>query len=257
MKIPDFSTSLMTALLLLGAGAILIGIALITDRGGITSAAVVISGAICFFCGIFFLTFAGRETFDPVTVSLLPVQGSINLCRITADLGIHGNAWFLPEPFHSGTGVMQLIPVSQYDGKQEVTGDSFLITGCGGVLVPPACTPVLADLRARCNLTVPADPAGLDALFGELGTEVLGCAESVSVIREGNLVTVTLSGYLFTLGCRKIFGESPRCCITSPCPICSLFGVLLAESGKTPVEVRRCEPVEKGDEVTAVFSYAA
>jgi hypothetical protein len=86
---------------------------------------------------------------------------------------------------------------------------------------------------------------------------VLGCAESVSVIREGNLVTVTLSGYLFTLGCRKIFGESPRCCITSPCPICSLFGVLLAESGNTPVEVRRCEPAEKGDEVTAVFSYAA
>jgi hypothetical protein len=229
-------------------------VALATDRGGITSAAVVISGTICIFAGIFILTFAGEETFDTRMISLLPVQGTITVCRLTADLGIHGNAWFLPEKYHQEPGVVQVIPVAQYDGKP-VTGDSFLVTGSGGVLVPPACTPLLLDLEDRCNLTAPADPAAVEALFKELATEVLGCADAVTIVSRDKLVTVTLTGYRFIHGCREIARESPRCCITCPCPVCSLFGVLLARGKDTPVEVRRCEPAEKGDEVTAIFSY--
>lgn len=254
MNLKDRGNLQVAPLLLIGAGAGLIGIALFTDRGGITSAAVVISGTICFFAGIFILTFAGEETFDTQMISLLPVQGTINVCRMAADLGIHGNAWFLPEKYHQESGILQVIPVSQYDGKP-VTGDSFLITGSGGVLMPPACTPLLLDLEERCSLTAPTDPAAFDALFKELATEVIGCADAVTVIRRENLVTVTLTGYRFVRGCREIARESPRCCITNPCPICSLFGVLLAKGKDTPVEVRRCEPAEKKDEVTAIFAF--
>lgn len=255
MKFPKVSTNQAAPLLLLGAGAILIGVALFTNRGGITSASVVIAGAICFFSGVFFLTFAGEETFDTKIISLLPVQGTINLCRITADLGIHGNAWFLPEGYHEETGVQQIVPVAQYD-KKPVSGDSFIVAGCGGVLVPPACAALLSDLRARCSLTVPAEAAGVDALFAELGTEVLACADAVHVARRDNLVTVTLVGYRFVEGCRETARESPRCCTMYPCPVCSLFAVILAESINKPVEMIRCEPAEKGDNVTAVFSYS-
>lgn len=254
MRFFDLHKVQIAPLLLLGTGAILIGIALFGAREGITAAAVVIAGTICFFAGIFLLTFAGEETFDTRMISLLPVQGIINVCRLTADLGIHGNAWFLPEKYHQGSGVVQVIPVAQYNGEP-VTGDSFLATGSGGVIVPPTCNPLLLDLEERCTLTAPAEPAAVDALFKELTTEVVGCADAVTIVRRENLVTVTLTGYRFIHGCREIARESPRCCITCPCPVCSLFGVLLAKSRDSPVEVRRCEPSEKEDQVTAIFAY--
>jgi hypothetical protein len=243
----------MAALLLLSAAAVLIGIAILTDRGGITSAAVVIAGAISFFTGVFVLTFSGGETLDPRMVAILPVQGCINLCRMTADLGILGSASFLPEPFHHRNGVQQYNPVSRYD-LRPVTGEStFQISGQGGVLVEPSCAPLLHDLRRRSGLQVPSDPPALDALFTGLGEDILECAASVRVERQKDTVLVTLSGYLFIEGCRAMAAESPRCCIVSPCPVCSLYGALLAESAQRPVEVQRCGPENDRTSVTVVF----
>ena len=153
MKFPAVSSSLVAAFLLLGAGAVFISVALLTDRGGITSAAVVISGAICFFTGIFILTFAGGKRLIQRSSPFFRCR-AVSTCAgsqpISASTVPHRT---LPETYHKQTGVWQLIPVSRYDGKT-VTGDSFLITGCGGVLVPPSCTPVLSDL---CT---PAQPCG-------------------------------------------------------------------------------------------------
>ena len=253
MKLPSPDSPRMAAFLLVSAGAILIGIAILTDRGGITSAAVVIAGAICFFTGIFVLTFAGGETLDPRMVALLPVQGCINLCRMTADLGILGSACFLPESFHRKKGVQQYNPVSRYD-LRPVTGESsFQLSGRGGVLVEPSCAPLLADLRARHGLQVPSDPPGLDTLFAGLGEDILECATSVRVERREDTVLVTLFGYLFIGGCRAMAAESPRCCMVSPCPVCSLFGAILAESAQKPVEIQSCQPEKNKNSVTAAF----
>ena len=253
MKLPTFDSPRMASFLLLCAGAVLIVVSILLDRDGITSAALVITGCICFFCGIFILTFSRGEPFDPTIVSLLPVSGCINLCRITADLGIMGSAHFLPEPFHQQTGVMQYIPVSRYDNRKLNGDTSFVLSGCGGALVVPACAALMKNLRETHNLNVPSDPPGLDLLIKELGEEVLECVQSVRVKRRDDHVFVILSGYLFIRGCKIMSAESPRCCMVNPCPVCSLFGVLIAESEQKPVEVERCDFTENKNEVMAAF----
>jgi len=254
MKLSFLDSPRTVAFLLLSAGAIFIGIALLTDREEITSFAVVIIGAICFFTGIFVLAYSIGENVDPELVSLLPVQGYINLCRITADLGILGSARFLPPPFHTREGVQQYIPVSRYDNLPVLPGESSIIlTGCGGVLLVPSCAPIMENLRINHGLQVPSDTPGLDALFVELGEEILECAGSVRVEHKENIVVVVLSGYTFIEGCKAMAAESSRCCIVSPCPICSLFGVLLAESTQKPIAMLRCELNTESNTVTAVF----
>ena len=253
MKLSFLDSPRTVAFLLLSAGAIFIGIAMLTDREEITSFAVVIVGAICFFTGIFVMTYSTGENFDPHLVSLLPIQGYINLCRITADLGILGSARFLPPPFHNQEGVQQYIPVSRYDNLPVMGDSSIILTGCGGVLVVPSCAPIMENLRINHGLEVPSDSPGLDSLFVELGEEVLECARSVRVERKDNIVIVILSDYVFIEGCKTMSAESSRCCIVSPCPICSLFGALLAESEQKPVAVLRCEPKIDSNTVTAVF----
>ena len=253
MKLSFLDSPRTVAFLLLSAGAIFIGIALLTDREEITSFAVVITGAICFFTGIFVLAYSTGENVDPELVSLLPVQGCINLCRITADLGILGSARFLPPPFHTREGVQQYNPVSRYDNLPVPGDSSIILTGCGGVLLVPSCAPIMENLRINHGLHVPSDTPGLNALFVELGEEILECAGSVRVEQKENIVVVVLAGYALIEGCRAMAAESSRCCIVSPCPICSLFGVLLAESIQKPIAVLRCEPNTESNTVTAVF----
>ncbi len=116
MKIPLTGKYDTAALVLLAAAALLIGTAYLTNRGDITTAAVVIAGMVCLLTGIFLFILSGGEPIDPRMVGLLPVQGCINLCRVASDLGIHGSACFLPPRLTGSDRVMQFIPVSTYDG---------------------------------------------------------------------------------------------------------------------------------------------
>lgn len=256
MKLPQFSPInryLLVSFLLLACGGIFTAVALLTDRGGISTAAVVISGAVCILTGFFILTFSLDEPLDPEFVAALAPGGSDTVCRITAELGIRGNSWFLPEGYHDGTGVMQLIPVSGYTGEP-VAGDTFLTKGPGGILFPPSSAPLIRLLKAKCGFLVPEDPASADALIRETLTEVLGYAGEVRIERSEGAVTVIMEKYLLFSGCRDIFrNASPRCCAIYPCPVCSLCGTILAESTKKPVSLEECLLSEKDSTVRAVF----
>ena len=92
MKFPHMNPYYRAALVLVVAAAVLVAIAVLTDRRDITTAAVVISALICLLTGIFLATLSRSEPLDLQYVSLLPVQGSINLFQICAELGIQGNA---------------------------------------------------------------------------------------------------------------------------------------------------------------------
>ena len=96
MKVLHLNKYSIAAVLFLIAAAVLVAISLITNLGEFVTAAFVISGMVCGMMGIFMLTFFSGEPIDPRLVGLLPVQGCINLCRIGHDLGITGNAYFLP-----------------------------------------------------------------------------------------------------------------------------------------------------------------
>ena len=96
MKIPKLNPNYRAALVLLLMAGILIATSILSDRNDFTSAALVIAGLACMLTGVFFAALSGSDPLDLRYLSLLPVQGSINLVRTSADLGIQGNAHIIP-----------------------------------------------------------------------------------------------------------------------------------------------------------------
>ncbi|MFH0966175.1 MAG: hypothetical protein V1862_00620, partial [Methanobacteriota archaeon] len=153
-------------LLILLAG-IFMGIAALTDRRDITTAAVILSATVLFLTGVMLFAFSKRESLDERFVSMLPVQGMINLCQVTADIGIAGSACFLPGERTGQKGVMQFMPVTTYSGG-DLSGDSFVSgTGGVGILVPPSGLALQEVLVRYHQMIVPEEQAALTIMIQE------------------------------------------------------------------------------------------
>jgi len=242
------------AILLFAAAAVFIDIALISNPADITTAAFVISGMVCAMTGIFTLTFSAGEPVDPRLLGILPAQGSINLCRITHHLGMHGNAYFLPTRLTGEAKVMQFNPISTYDGKQGPEKGSFRKTGPAGLVTTPSCDLLIKDLRKRNALIVPDKDGELTQLIRETIEDVFKFAPRVSARWNGSTVTITFHDYPSIDGCKIIAQRSPDCCTMSPCPMCSLCGAVIAEGKDSVVTADQCSVSSSSRDVTAVFS---
>src|SRR5665647_1876971 len=102
-------------ILLLGAAAFFIDIALLTSPNNITSSSFIIAGMVCAITGIFTMTFSWNEPVDPRLLGMLPAQGIMNLCSTTQLLGITGKHISFPPalPEMSGScSSIRLLPIS-------------------------------------------------------------------------------------------------------------------------------------------------
>jgi len=241
------------AALFMTAAAVFIAMALITHPGEFITAAFVISGMVCVMMGIFMLTFSGSEPVDPRLVGLLPVQGCMNLCRIASDLGIHGNAYFLPPRVTGEARVMQFNQTLPYDGTAISAKKSFPETGQKGLVTIPSCDPLIQELRKRNELKIPDNHENLIQLLRETTGEIFEFAPRVSIRWNGNTVTITFHRYRFIAGCQLISLESPGCCSRSPCPACSLCGVLIAAGTDKVVGLEQCSVSASARDVNLVF----
>ena len=254
MKFPSLNPHYRAALVLIIMAGVLVTTAVLTNRGDFTSAALVISGLVCLLTGIFFATLSGSDPLDLRYMSLLPVQGSINLTRVCADLGIQGNASIIPEGRDGRTRTMQFLPVAVYNGAP-LPVDSFVTgTDAGGLLMEPSCAPLLRLLREREHLHIPSEMSALHGLIRELGVEVLEVAGRIRSTDEGGIISVTMEEYRLISGCRAMTYESPKCCTANPCPVCSLFATVFAEGTGKVIQLERCAPDPKQPVVSAVFS---
>jgi hypothetical protein len=254
MKFPRLNPYYRAALILIVAALVLVAIAVVTDRRDLTSAALVIASTVCLVTGIFLATLSGGDPLDLRYVSLLPVQGCINLSRVCADLGIMGNACILPPGKDGRVSSLHFIPVADYHPSPP-GGNSF-VTGSdtAGLMIVPAAAPLLEEIRDREHMVVPSDMPALLDLVREVGVDVLEIADLVTTTTDGTNVTVKLDEYRLTHGCRAMRAESPKCCTTNPCPVISLIACLLSEGTKTVVQVERCSPDDEGRSVTAAFT---
>ena len=242
------------SLALVAVGAVQLVAAIVADRRDITSAGLVISASICLITGIFLAVLSTSEPLDTRYVSRLPVQGSINLCRVCADLGIQGTGHFLPAGSGGRTRTRLFIPVAELETIPP-DGESFTFEhGSAGLLVEPSGTALYNEIRTNQNLALPSDMPAILALLKETGEDVLEIADKVIAEASGDTVTVSLKNYRLFDGCTAIHAESPRCCQMYPCPVLSLFGTILAEGQETIVTMERCIPDAKERSVTAVFT---
>jgi deoxycytidylate deaminase len=254
MKFPRLNPFYQASLILVAAAVILVAVAILTDRRDLTSAALVISALVCLITGIFLALLSSSEPLDSRYMSLLPVQGCINLCSVCADLGISGNACMLPAGKNGRTRTMQFIPVAGYNGSP-AEGDSF-VTGqdIAGLVTVPNGEPLSREIRERDHLVIPHGLADTLVVVQEVAEGVLEIADHVTAETDGAVITVKMEGYRLVSGCRAVAAESPRCCTTNPCPVCSLFACLLAEGTGSVVQVERCSPDADVPAVTAVFT---
>lgn len=242
------------AILLMIAGVVLVANALITDFGEFVTAAFVISGTVCAMTGIFILIFSGNEPIDPRLVGILPAQCSINLCRIASDLGITGNAYFLPPHLTEEAQVMQFNPVSTYNGSKLAAKGSFPEKQPSGLVTVPSCNLLIQDLKKRNALEIPNKEENLTQLLHEIIEEIFELAQRVSASWNSSTVTITFHRYRFIEGCQVVAQESPHCCSMYPCPACSLCGALIAEGIDKVVTLDRCSMSSSSQDVTVIFS---
>jgi hypothetical protein len=232
MKVLHLNKYSIAAVLFLIAAAVLVAISLITNLSEFVTAAFVICGMVCGMMGIFMLTFFSGEPIDPRLVGLLPVQGCINLCRIGYDLGITGNAYFLPPRVTGEARVMQFNPSSIYKGSDVSS----------------------KDLRKRKSLIIPDKEENLTLLLRETLGDILEFAPRVSARWHGSTITITLHRYRYITGCQFIAQESPGCCVRNPCPACSICGALIAEGMDKVVTLDQCSISSSKEDVIIIYS---
>lgn len=212
------------AFLLILAAAGLLAVAAVAGRGDITTATLVLAGTGCFIAGVFLLALNKGEPLDPEIAALLPAQGTIGIATLCADLGVQGDAWFVPE----GETVIEIIPVA--GTLPEKIGDDYsYITDEGrcAVRLVPACAPLLARLREKHALEVPQEDEGLLACIVEVCDDLLEVAKTEAK-KDGANIVVTLADYRLIPGCRAVRAASPKCCTMIGCPVCSLLAALAA-----------------------------
>lgn len=252
MKIPTANDSLVAGCVLLAAAAVLLSVATLTGRNDVVSATLFLGGVGTFLSAVFVLSFAREQPFDAEVASLLSTSSTVNLCRAMADLGVRGDAWFVPTP---GSGpVREFVPVAGQGVPGEVPDFTFVTgTGIPGIALLPAAAHLLEYCERTLALIVPQAEGEISAAIRELAVDVLGLAEDVEVEREGESLVLTARGYRLFPGCLAVARESPKCCTMHPCGLCSLAACMLARGTGIPWQVTHVSLDERGKKVTAVF----
>jgi hypothetical protein len=242
------------AILLFGAATVYIAIALIANPYELTTSAFVIAASVCVMIGIFSLAFSAGDPVDPHLIGLLPAQGSLNINLLTKHLDHQGNAYFLPPRLTGHATTFQFNPTSKYQRMEGSANGSFIKEGPPGLVTPPSCDLLIEDLRKRNTLVIPNKKEELTSLIRETIEDFFRFAPGVSVQWEKNKVTITFHDYPYIDGCKVIAQKSPKCCAMSPCPVCSLCGVLIAEGLEKGVKLDQCSVSASSKDITAVFS---
>lgn len=253
MKILPQNDYALSGIVLLAAAFILLALGALTDRRDFSSATLFLLGVACFLTGIFMVIFSRSEPLDAEVASLLPVAGMLNQCRICADLGVRGDAWFLP-PFGDEKGIREFIPVQGMAIPDTLPDFSFLTEPVSpGILLAPAAYPLMDHLERKGGLQVPSTEPELLHGIREICEDVLELAEKVEIVRDGESLVMSVRGYRLFPGCLSIAAHSPKCCSMHPCGICSLVACLLARGLLVPWHLEHIRFEEGRRGFVAVF----
>jgi hypothetical protein len=252
-----YNDYILASAILMGAAAVLLTFTLLTARGDLTTAMLILAGISCFITAIFILTLYKGEPIDVQFTNLLPLAAILDICRICADLGVQGNGYTLPaRPELTGHPVMHFIPVSTFR-QPEIRDDySFVLDAASpGVLLVPGGYPLFSLLQEKFSLQISHDEAEMLTAVTVVCRDVLEVAERVEAVRTGDVIAVSLHRFLLFPGCAAVRKESPKCCTVFPCPVCSLVLCMLAAGLGKPCTIETVTADEKEKTVQLVISF--
>jgi hypothetical protein len=219
--------------------------------GNFITAVFIMAGMTCALLGGFVFMFMGNEPVDPQLVALLPVQSCLNVGKLMLDIGVTGNAFFLPPALTGESRVMQVNSLMVNSGSTVPEKVSFTEPWWNAIV--PSSYPLIQLLRTRNALIIPDTPEEINTLFNETMCDIFEFASRISIEWKSEKLTVTLHDYRYLEGCAFMHNESPYSCSRYPCPACSLLGTLMAECTGKVVILEQCSATSAQDS-TAVFS---
>jgi hypothetical protein len=212
------------------------GTSMVVPGGSLSAAALLIGGAGCLIGGIFSFALAKSKPLDDAAAGLLFAQPTVSICQCAADLGVRGDACFVP----GERGVWQFVPVSAGAQPGKPPKDTFAIGDeQRGIWLTPASAPLMRALTRDHSLVIPGEEEEIFGVIREVSMDVLEIADRASADRSGEGVCVTLAGFRLMEGCRRVRAASPKCCTMNPCPVCSLIACMLAAGLGRPVAIDR------------------
>lgn len=244
------------ALLLVAALAAL-ALAALTGRGDITTATLILAGFGSFASGLFLLALSRGRTPDPKFAVLLPVQGTVGIATLLADLGVQGDARFFPPDLEGRTRA--LVPAGgRMPSSPPESTYSYLTTEEGdAAVITPLAAPCLSYLKDSCSFEVPAEREQLCEAIVEVCRDVLEVSEGVEAVFDGDNLVVDLKGFALADGCRAVRNASPKCCTMVGCPFCSLIACIAAEGTGVPCQILAASPSKKGNDLRLIIGPSA
>ena len=257
MNLQRFNTYPRTALILIGLAVFIMAVLIVTNRGDLTSAILILIAFASFLAGLFIFSFSREEQRDQDVAAAMVVPYTITLSRVLADMGVSGPAHFIPVP---GDGtfpapVMQFNPVATIVPEHISEDFTFITRQDGsGVLTVPSGIPLLTMMEQKHSLTIPTTEPELYEAIREVNQELLDVADEVTVIRSETGIVMTLRNCQLVCGCIAARSESPRTCLVAPCPICSLVGVMVATGKGKRCAMEQVLVDEKGRTIEVYFT---
>jgi hypothetical protein len=216
------------------ASLTLIILSYITYRGDLSTAALIISAVACFVIGIFMFTLSGDKETDNGFVNLLPVQPSINICRISSDLGLKGVAHFIPSK-GDGSLPVQFIPVGPFDGLPAMQDCTFSLSPPRGMNLVPSGYPLFHELLQKYAWSPTDDIDQMKTGLREVSEDIYHLASHTDITYSEDILILVLHDFRYIGCCNAIRSlAAPVCCQTNPCPICSMFACMVSECLKKP-----------------------
>lgn len=257
MNLPRFGSYPRTALILIVLAVFIMTILLVTNRGDLTSATLIIIAFASFLAGLFIFSFSSEEQIDQGVAAAMAVPYTVNLSRVLADLGVSGPAHFIPVPDDGifTASVMQFNPVVTTVPEQISEDFTFLTRQDGsGILTIPSGIPLLNRIEQNHSVTIPTTEPELYEAIREVNQDLLKVADEVTLTRSESGIVMALKNYQLISGCIAVRRESPRACLVAPCPICSLAGVMVAVGMGKRCDIEQVLVDEKGRNIEVYFT---
>ncbi|MDD1660477.1 MAG: hypothetical protein LUQ62_04645 [Methanomicrobiales archaeon] len=217
--------------------------------------ALIVASLGLFLTGILLLTFSRSLSPDPVVASLLPVQHQLNTASLLSRSGCRDPALFIPAPEQAGK-VMQFHTLSP-DAAGPPRSEAGLARHNRepGILLPPACLPLLKELEGRFHLRIPTDPGRLPQVIREVAEETLEIAARVVATGGTEEIRVDLLQFTLYPGCRAARETSPDVCLRNPCTICSLLACLVVRATGKECRIASVDLDDRSESVYLVISF--
>jgi hypothetical protein len=218
-------------------GLSVLGIALLifwyaTDDRSVVSALILLAGVTVLAVAIVLYFLSPSKFLRDDVADALAVSGVTDVGRILSSLMIEGRGIYVPASDAGATKVF--IPASGIPGDIPSSGNVFVSGPDKGILLDPPGYGLFSCAR---RISPPFTDEGLGNEIADLMESGLELARKVTVRREGDRVTVSMTDLVNAGLCSTIRKESPKLCTQIGCPICSFAACMVADGTRRRVRI--------------------